>query len=153
MVWITTGTTRFFFPFSPNKVIISEVHWRVSKSGDETSKTERKWKIGCEVKWRSLLECVYYHWFIIMYFLYELFYTTFCHCYLLCVFWNLLRSNYNLCYSFYVSFLLLYVLLSILCVRCFCIVFCMFLLMYTVALFYLCTSLLTTPTKWKCNCS
>jgi hypothetical protein len=36
------------------------------KHGAEMSKSGVKWKMGSEVKWRSVVACVYYFWFIVM---------------------------------------------------------------------------------------
>jgi hypothetical protein len=85
----TTCRSAIDFPCKPHvfrktvsKVLTREVKWRKSRCGDEASKSGVKWSaVWSQVKWRSCVECVYYHWFIVMQFVSELLYCMLSYCF------------------------------------------------------------------------
>jgi hypothetical protein len=80
---ICLGTFPFrlhIFSKRARKEIVGEVKWGDLKRGDETSERGEKQKMGSEVKWRSLIQCVY-HWFIVTQFVCALLYSMLCDCY------------------------------------------------------------------------
>jgi hypothetical protein len=108
------------------------VKLRDLKCDDKTFKSAAKRKMGSEVKCRSLVECVHYHGFTVMYFVCGLLYSVSCcfivsllfaFCLLLFVMFKLIALCFlNIQFRF--VFLFLYIFLSILCALCFYIVLC-----------------------------